>query len=168
MKLEWIEQEVPTGMKTKQVYAVVFNKNGKILLKKNIKNGKSYYGLAGGKPEPFDKDRNDTLRREYIEEVDTVLDDKIVYMGYQLVDEENDKPPYAQIRMVSLIKEIREKTPDPDNGQISERELVSPEIAIKLLNWGEIGEKIIHKAVQIATNEFGIDFDNTDDIIENV
>lgn len=168
MKLKWFEEEVPANLKTTQVYAVVFNKKGKILLKVGDKKGRKVCSLAGGTPENFDKDRIATLRREYIEEVNTTLADPIYYLGYQLVDEENGKPPYAQVRMTAMIKNIGEKLPDPDNGLTYDRILVEPEKAIELLNWGDIGEAIIRKAVKIAKENFKVDFSNIDNDIEKI
>lgn len=158
MRLEWIEQEVPKGIKVTQVYAVVFNSQGEILLKVEMKNGRKTYSLAGGTPEHFDKDRVDTLKREYIEEMNTTLKDPIYYLGYQLVDEENGKPPYAQIRMTAMIDSVGDKIPDIDTGLTYDRVFAEPGKAIELLSWGDIGEKIIKKAVEIAKQRFGLDF----------
>lgn len=158
MKLKWVEEEVPKNIEVRQVYAVVFNTEGKVLLKIENKNGKKYYGLAGGTPEPFDKNRLETLKREYLEEVNTTLKEPIYYLGYQYVDEENGIVPYAQIRMTAMIDKIGIKKPDPDNGVIYDRVLVEPKKAIELLNWGDIGEKIITKAVKTAKEKFGLNF----------
>lgn len=169
MKLEWIEKDVPSKMETRQVYAVVFDNLGRILLKVDtLTNGEKSYNLAGGTPEVFDKDIIATLRREYIEEVNTTLLDPIIYMGYQCVDEENKIPPYAQIRMTAVIDKIGKKQPDPDNQKTYERILVKPETAIKLLNWGKIGEQIVTKAVEIAKTKFNLKFSNDTDEIWDI
>lgn len=159
MKLKWIEADVPQNLEVHQVYAVVFNNEGKILLKGEYKkDGKIRYSLAGGTPESFDKDRIATLRREYIEEVNTTLKDPIYYIGYQYVDEENGTSPYAQVRMTAMIDKIGKPQKDPDNGELYDRKLVYPNEAIKLLNWGEIGEKIVNKAVEVAERHFNLEF----------
>lgn len=168
MKLQWFEEEVPSGVKVTQVYAVVFNRQGEILLKVGDKKGRNLCYLAGGTPESFDKDRVATLKREYIEEMNTTLKDPVYYLGYQLVDEENGKLPYAQIRMTAMIDTVGEKKPDPDTGLIYGRIFAEPEKAIKLLNWGEIGEKIIRKAVKIAKEKFELDFSNPNENVRNV
>ena len=157
IKLSWHNGEVPNNLKITQVYGVIFTQDGRILLKLETKNGKKVYSLAGGTPENFDKDLVATLRRELIEEVNTTVHNPI-YLGYQLVENDSNKPPYAQIRMVAMIDKIGKRQPDPDNGKTYERVLTSPHNAIKLLNWGEIGEKIILKAVEIAQNQLGIKF----------
>lgn len=168
MKLKWIEEEVPSSVKIKQVYGVVFNESGKTLLKVGGKHGMGSYSLAGGKPEVFDEGICSTLRREFIEEVNTTLKSPIIYLGYQLVDKEDGTKPYAQIRMAAMIDEIGERKPDPDCGITYGRVLVDPETAIKLLSWGEIGGKIIRKAKKIAQENFGINFQKIDEKIENV
>lgn len=168
MKLQWFEEEVPDGIKVTQVYAVVFNSQGEVLLKVGDKKGNNLYFLAGGTPESFDKDRVATLKREYIEEMNTTLKDPVYYLGYQLVDEENGKPPYAQIRMTAMIDNVGEKKPDPDTGLVYDRVFAEPEKAIKLLNWGDIGERIIRKAVEIAKEKFDLDFSNPSDEVKSI
>lgn len=168
MKLQWFEEKVPENIKIKQVYGVIFNENGETLLKFGDKNDRDLYYLAGGTPEECDKDMVATLKREFVEELNTTLKDPVYYLGYQLVDEENGKPPYAQVRMVAMIDKIGEKRPDPDCGKTYGRVLAKPENAIKLLSWGEIGEKIIRKAVKIAEEKFGLDFSKQDDVITSV
>ena len=159
MKLEWIEEEVPSNLEVHQVYAVVFDKKGNVLLKgETKKDGRVVYSLAGGTPEAFDKNRIAALRREYIEEVNTTLKGPIYYIGYQYVDEENGTTPYAQVRMTAMIDSIGELKPDPDNGMTYERILVSPQKAIELLNWGDIGPKLVRKAVEVAKEKFGLKF----------
>ncbi len=157
IKLIWQEKPVPKDMKVRQIYAVAFSKDGRILLKiENYKNEK-YYSLAGGTPESFDKNLEATLRREYLEEINTTLEEKIYYLGFQEVEGDKGFAAYAQVRTVALIDKIGEPSPDPDNGKIYKRVLVSPVEAIKLLNWGNIGQRIIEKATEIAKAEFGIE-----------
>lgn len=152
----WYDNEVPDNLKVKQVYGLVFSKDGRMLVRVvNKPDGRKMYCLAGGTPEPFDKDMEATLRREFIEEVNTTLQTPI-YAGYQLVDEENGKPPYAQVRMVALIDEIGPKQPDPDNGETYDRMLVHPDKVISLLNWGKVLVDQIATATQIAKTQLGI------------
>ena len=148
----WVDGEVPNDLPIKQVYGLLFTQDGRILLRKE----RGHFSLAGGKPEPFDEGIEGTLRRECLEEINTSLTDKIQIVGYQLVNEGNGIPPYAQLRMVAVIDKIGPKRPDPDGGEIYERLLTSPANAITLLNWGEVGKRQILGALKIAQNEFGI------------
>jgi len=164
--LTWHTGEVPEGLKITQVYGVIFTIDGKTLLKAEEKKGRKIYSLAGGTPESFDANRVETLRRELLEEVNVTIEEPIL-VGYQEVDEENGKEPYAQVRMTALIKEIGPSQPDPDNGETYERVLVSPETAIELLNWGTIDKQLIEESVAIAKKEFGIEI-NTEKKVTKV
>ena len=157
LNLIWQEKAVPNGMKVRQIFAVAFSEDGRILLKIDEYKNKKSYSLAGGTPEIFDENLEATLRREYIEEVNTTLKDNVYYLGFQQVEGDKDLPAYAQVRTVALIDKIGVASPDPDNGKIYERVLVSPNKAGKYLNWGSIGERIIEKATEIAKIKFGID-----------
>jgi len=77
-------------------------------------------------------------------------------LGYQEVDEENGRAPYAQVRMTAIIENIGPSRPDPDNGKTYDRILTSPKRAIELLNWGETGRLQIEEAVRIAKEQLGI------------
>lgn len=155
-KLTWYSNEVPNELKTRQVYGVIFTNDGRILLKVEAKeNGKTYYSLAGGTPEDYDSDRVATLRRELIEEVNVTIHAPI-YVGYQLVEDDNGKPPYAQVRMTAMIDNIGPVQPDPDTNETYKRLLTSPSRAIELLNWGNIGEILIEKSLEIVKSKFGL------------
>ncbi len=157
LKLTWHNEEVPKGMRVGQVYGVIFTIDGRTLLKVDTKaDGRKVYAIAGGTPEDFDADRIATLRRELVEEVNTTIGDDIYYVGYQEVSGDGDKPTYAQVRMTAMIEKIGERRPDPDNGETYERLLTTPKRAIELLKWGEIGEKLITRAVEIAKEKFGL------------
>ncbi len=154
------EEPVPQGMKITQSYGIIFNNQGQILLKVENKKGKQVYSFAGGTPEDFDANIEQTLRRELVEEVNTTIKQDVYYVGFQLIDEHNHIPPYAQVRFTALIDTIGNKQPDPDNGETYDRLLTTPKNAIKLLNWGEVAKLQIEKAVEIAKQKFGITFNN--------
>lgn len=164
IKIIWKNEEVPPSMKVKQVYGIVFNKEGRLLLKVSIENGKKIYSFAGGRPENFDKDRETTLKREFIEEINTTLSEEVYYLGYQEIQEDNITP-FAQVRMTAMVKEIGEKRPDPDNGETYDRIFVSPQYAIDLLGWGEVGKAQIEKAMVVAGEKFNLKFPNDDKMI---
>ena len=163
VKITWHFGEPPKDMKVRQVYAIVFDKTGRTLLKTEKFGNKTVYGMIGGTPEDFDADRIATLKREFLEEVNTTLKDPIFLVGYQVIDGDKDLPPYAQIRMVAMIDKIGKKQPDPDNGRTYDRILTTPEKAIKLLGWGEAAEKPIRRAFEIAQEEFNLKLTNFED-----
>ena len=147
---KWFDGEVPENVKIRQVYGLVFTKDGRMLMR--IEDGR--HSLAGGTPESYDKDKIETLKRELIEEVNTTIYEPVM-VGYQLVDEENGIPPYAQVRMTALIENIGEKKPDPATGKTYDRMLVPYYKGAELLGWGEIGAKQIESAFLVAKERFG-------------
>ena len=156
----WKNAPVPEGMEIRQVYGIIFADDGRILLLTENETDHIKYSLAGGRPEAYDKDMEDTCRRELIEEINTTIHTPI-YVGYQRVDEEDGTPPYAQVRMAAMIQSVGPIRPDPDNGQTYGRFLTAPDRAAVLLNWGEVGEKQIRRAAEMMKNQFGVTLNNT-------
>ena len=152
LKITWIENSVPSSLKVTQVYGIIFDIYGRILLKIEDKKDKKEYSFIGGKPETFDKDITSTLKRELKEEVNVEIEEPI-YIGYQLIEGDRDYP-YAQIRMTSLIKHIGKSQIDPDNGKTYIRVLVDKEKAKALLNYGKVGDDQIEKAYKEASSLF--------------
>ena len=146
---KWYNENVPKDLEIKQVYGIVFNEDGKIFLR--IDDG--IYKLTGGRPEIKDKSMEETLKREFIEEANIIIEN-IHFLGYQLVNENNGIKPYAQVRMIAQIDKIFENRPDLDNGKLYKRVFKTPEETIKLLNWGETGKKQIEAAVELARKYF--------------
>lgn len=165
MKLSWHEKEVPSNLKIRQVYGVLFTNDKRILLMKKMIDNKPFYSLSGGTPESYDENLVATLRRELVEEINTTIEDPI-YLGYQEVDFENGTEPFAQVRMVAKIRTIGEPLPDPDSGITYDRILTPPKFAGKTLNWGEIGNRIIEIATIVAEENFT--FGNESDVEEYV
>ena len=160
IKLKWINaSNVPNDLQVKQVYGVLFTTDGRVMLKIEQKNNALEYSLIGGTPEAYDKNMVDTLRREVGEEVSSTIGNPIM-LGYQLVDEQNGKQPYAQVRMVAIINNVGESKPDPDGGETYLRLLTNYKKAIKLLNWGGIGKAILNKAFKIAKKQLALKVTN--------
>ena len=153
--IKWESGPVPEGMKITQVYGIILDRTGRVMLRVDNKQGFIRYSLAGGRTEPYDAGIEETCRRELLEEVNTEIE-KPVYIGYQLVDEGNGAPQYAQVRMAALIRSIGKKQPDPDNGKTYERLMVAPECAAALLQWGDVGYEQIMRARDIVYNQYGI------------
>lgn len=152
----WHNGSSPEGMRVTQVYGLVFTNDGRLLLRVERKEERIKYSLAGGKPEKDDNGREETLKREFREEVNTSLKDGAYIVGYQQVDEEDGSPPYAQMRMTAIIDTIGRKQPDPDTGKTYDRLLTTPERAIELLDWGEVGAAQVNEAVRIAKEYLGL------------
>lgn len=152
MSITWMTGEVPEGLEVRQVYGIIFDWYGRILLK--VENG--IHNLIGGKPEECDSSYEDTLRRELLEEVNCTATN-LTTVGYQLVDEENGTPPYAQIRMTGIIGIIGDSKPDDDKPWcLYGRVFAEPIIAASLLGWGQVGVDQICDAFSVAESKFGI------------
>jgi len=143
VKYTWYNNSVPTDLKVRQVYGIAFTEDGRIILR--IENNK--YNLTGGKPEE-NESYEETLKREYIEELNVELD-KCYYLGYLLVEDNNEK--YAQVRMIAKIKSINENHGDPATGEMYGRELVNTDKVKDLLNYkGIAGNLMVDEAIQKA------------------
>ena len=154
-KYEWIPGQVPDGMKITQVYCIMFDRQGRVMLRLEKGPDGKRYSLAGGRPEPYDDGIEATCRRELLEEVNTEIETPVC-IGYQLADEENGTPAYAQIRMAAMIRSIGEKRPDPDNGETYDRYMATPEKAAMLLNWGDVGYQQVMAAKDVIYSQYGI------------
>lgn len=150
---KWCKGNVPNGIKVKQVYGIIFTLEGEML----VAIDRGHYTLAGGKPEPQDENLEATLKREIYEEVNITVGESYI-VGYQLVDDENGKEPYAQVRMTAVIERMEDITPDPASGRIFDRVLTKPHNAATLLAWGKVGEQQINDAMVIASQKWGIVF----------
>ena len=154
-KIDWVAVPVPEGMAVRQVYCIMLDRKGRVMLRVEKKPDRIKYSLAGGRPEVYDNRIEGTCRRELLEEVNTEIETP-VYIGYQLVNEGNGTPAYAQVRMAALIRKIGPKQPDPDNGKTYDRLLATPEKSAALLGWGEVGYSQVMKAKEVIYRRYGI------------
>ena len=143
VKYSWIKGNLPKNYKVRQVYGIVFSNDCRIVLR--IENNK--YKLTGGKPknnELFEE----TLKREYIEELNIEIDN-ISYLGYLLVEENDDK--YAQVRMIARVDKINDNRPDIDNGKLYGRFFSNLENVKKYLNYSDLaGNTMLDEAIEKA------------------
>ncbi len=152
-KYSWVRESVPQNLTIKQVYGIVFSNDGNILLR--IEDNK--YKLTGGKPEKYDKDFEETLKREYIEELNIELED-IHYLGYLLVEEDNNEK-YAQVRMIAKIKNIGESIPDKDNGKTYKRFMANTKKVKNYLKYPDLaGNQLIDEAINMAKEKYKLNF----------
>lgn len=145
---EWIRGSVPIGVQIKQVYGIVFDHQGMVLLR--VDN--EVYKLTGGKPEETDSDFEDTLKREYLEELNVELED-VHYLGYLKVIE--DDKVYAQVRMIGKIKHIGELRADTDSGKVYKRFMAKQENVKLYLKYPDVaGTKLVDDAIKMANEVF--------------
>ena len=152
-KYSWLKEKVPESLDIKQVYGVVFSDEGQILLR--VEDNK--YKLTGGKPESYDSNFEETLKREHLEELNIEIED-IYYLGYLLVEEET-KEKYAQVRMIARVKSIGDIRPDPDNGKTYKRFMSSVKNVKSYLNYPDLaGNQLIEDAIHLAKETYQINF----------
>lgn len=153
-KYRWVKSAVLDNLEVKQVYGVAFFDDGKVLLR--VEDGT--YKLTGGKPEIYDTCFEDTLIREYLEEINVKICD-IYYLGYQLVDEENGLKPYAQVRMIARIEKIGDPILDVDSGKTYKRFLANFNTVQKYLNYTDsAGKQLIDDAILLAKEKYHFNF----------
>ncbi len=131
-----------------QVYGIVFNDNGEILVCRESKEGS--WIIPGGHPEEGES-IEDTLKRELLEEVDVEVEG-IKPLGVQKVifpDNDPDKAIY-QVRCVAKLKKLNPQTPDPANDSTWERKFVPASEVTNYVKWGKTGEAIFRDAIKLA------------------
>lgn len=153
----WIKENVPQNLIVKQVYGIAFSNDGNIVLREEDNK----YKLTGGKPEKCDKGFEETLKREYIEELNIELED-VYYLGYLLAEEDNNEK-YAQVRMIAKIKTIGENKPDVDNGKTYKRFMANIKNVKNYLNYSDLaGNQLIDDAISMAKEKYKLNFNDTE------
>jgi hypothetical protein len=129
--------------KTTQAYGVCFYGDKMVI---GFGGKKKSWGLIGGtieKGETFEE----TLKREIIEESNMeVL--KCLPIGYQEVIKTDSYK--IQLRYVCKIRPLGPFIEDPDES-ITEIKLIDPNTYKKYFDWGEVGERIIERALELKS-----------------
>lgn len=130
--------------KVTQTYGVCFV-GDKIVVVHSIKGG-SHWVLPGGSME-VGETFEECLRREIQEESNM----KVIHfspIGYQEVS--FDGKIYNQLRYFCIVEPYGDFTSDPD-GSITEIKLIDPKDYKQYFDWGEIGERIIERAIEFKS-----------------
>lgn len=142
MKREWFANEPHSSLRVTQVYGFCvdhLSADANVLLLDDGGN----LTLPGGKPEVADANWVETLRREAMEEASILLAVPRL-LGYLRVSQPG-REPFAQIRYMAQVQELRQPAVDPATGRLYRREWVPIERVAGLLNWGA------HGHAQVAT-----------------
>ncbi len=128
-----------------QAYGICFLKD-KILIVNNIAKPGSYTPVGGSVEEGENPD--DALVREVQEESNM----KVVHfqpIGYQKVtDVSGVQKPYYQLRYFCIVESYGPFVSDPA-GKVTEVLKVDPKDYKKYFDWGEIGDSIINRALEL-------------------
>jgi ADP-ribose pyrophosphatase YjhB (NUDIX family) len=108
---------------------------------------KGYWTPPGGRVEVGESVR-DTVTREIKEETNMkVLKQR--FIGYQ--DISDPAGVISQARSVCIVEPYGPFAQDPDGGEITKIELIDPKEYKKYFDWGEIGEHLMKRALQVKT-----------------
>lgn len=125
-----------------QIYGVCFYQDKLVI----VRNGKrNTWGLVGGHLEEGESPE-ETLRREVKEESNMEII-RWRPIGVQEVTNSNGEVSF-QLRAVCKVKPLGDFEEDPV-GTISEAKLIDPKDYLEYFDWGEIGEKIISRSIQL-------------------
>lgn len=128
-----------------QSYGVCFLGNKMVIV---LNGKKKTWGLVGGSIEEGES-YEECLKREVLEESNMrVLVCKPV--GYQMVEQQGRGSDY-QLRYVCLVEPVGPFISDPA-GSITEIKIIDPKDYKQYFDWGEIGDRIIQRALEIKSN----------------
>lgn len=130
-----------------QAYGICLNNQNEVLI--CHEPGREHWGLPGGGLE-LGETAAEALRREFMEEVDTEIDN-IQPLGVQKVEESGKT--YYQSRFFCRAKNLLPQTLDPDTGLIYERKFIPLADLNNYLKWGRIGDAIIALAFDVLRQE---------------
>lgn len=136
-----------------QVYGIVFNRKGEILLIRE----KGKWKIPGGTPEDGETEI-ETLKRELIEEADVKISN-VFPLGAQRVEFPNNPNKkegdlYYQLRYVCLMDELLPSTPDPATGLMNDRMFVPADKVTEYVKWGNTGSAMFTDAVEVFKRKF--------------
>lgn len=139
-----INSELDLGNKKIQVVHAYCFYEGKIVLVYNERKG--YWTPPGGKVEAGES-AQDAVIREVKEETNiNVIEQR--FIGYQNITE--PQGVVSQTRSVCIVEPFGPFTGDPD-GDITKIELIDPADYKKYFDWGEIGDHIMQRALELKS-----------------
>jgi ADP-ribose pyrophosphatase YjhB (NUDIX family) len=147
--LTWLQSDqLEQYQPYRQVYGVVFNATGEILLIQE--NGK--WKIPGGTPEA-NETAEETLRRELTEEADVTIS-KLAPIGVQRVEHPNNPNTgegdvFYQYRYACLLDELQPSSPDPATGMTHPRKFVPAAQVTDHVKWGPSGDAMFKAAIKV-------------------
>jgi len=141
-KIEIFEEDNFSRLKDiKQAYGFIFDKEKKLLIIKQPT--KEEWGLPGGTPEKYDKNWEETLRREVIEEADVEIKNikPLFYITSKCLTKNISKGKEGtMLRAIAEVNSIKPQTIDPATGDINKRKFIRPKDFLKYCPWEENGK----------------------------
>jgi 8-oxo-dGTP pyrophosphatase MutT (NUDIX family) len=140
----------------RQIHGLCLNDKGEVLICRETEE--EGWKLPGGRPEN-NETPTETLKRELMEEVDIVVDN-IKAIGTQRVNFPNNPKKsegdlFYQVRYFCKIKKLLPQSIDPDTGVLYDRKFIPIRELNNYLKWGEIGEIIVMRVLEIKNKRCG-------------
>lgn len=148
IKMTWErERSIEKYRPITQVYGIVFNNKGEILICRETPDDK--WQIPGGKPEEGES-IEEALNRELEEEVG-VKASKVLPLGVSQVEYPNNPNHqegelFYQARYVVILDELLPQSPDPATGHVWERRFVPANQITYFVDWGELGTAMFRDA----------------------
>jgi len=149
--IEWINtRDVEKYQPITQVYGVVFNSKGEILICREKETGE--WQIAGGHPEEGEIVAQ-VLERELLEEVDVIVKD-IIPLGTQRISfpDNPTKPIIYQVRCIATLDKLLPQTTDPASGNTWQRKFVQSKEVTSYVKWGITGNAMFEDAIETWRN----------------
>lgn len=138
-----------------QSYGVCFNEKGEILVIRTPQSEE--WSLPGGTIE-LNETPDQTLKREFLEEVTIEIADNPILLGAQLCESfPNGNNRIYQLRYACQIKEIFPQKPDPANNILYIMKFVPASKVTEYVKWNVIGDEIFKQAQEIAKNNWKLE-----------
>ena len=136
---EGLEDKVLQG-----VHGLCFYKDKLVVVYSERKN---YWSLPGGGIEPGETYEEATVREVREETNMKILHQELI--GFQDIYEPNRT--IRQTRSFCIVEPYGSFERDPDDGEITEIKLIDPKDYKQYFNWGEIGDRIMQRALELKT-----------------
>lgn len=146
--IEWINtRDVEKHQPITQVYGVVFNNKGEILICREKETGE--WQIPGGHPEEGES-VSQTLERELFEEVDVTVK-SIIPLGTQRISfpDNPEKSIIYQVRCIATLDKLLPQTIDPASGNVWQRKFVPPNEITQHVSWGITGNAMFQDAITL-------------------
>jgi len=144
----------------RNVVGICLNDNQEVLICRETEE--EGWKLPGGRPENGENSIQ-TLKRELMEEVNIVVNN-IKAIGTQRVDfpdnpKKSEGDLFYQVRYFCKIKGLLPQKIDPDSGVLYDRKFIPILELNNYLKWGEIGDVIVNKVLEIENIKLLKDFE---------
>lgn len=131
------------GKKVDGVQGYCFYKDKLVIV---YSESKGYWNLPGGGVE-----EGESIEQALVREIKEETNMRVISMrviGYQdLTDPHRE---YRQARFICLVEPYGDFVRDPDGGEITEIKLIEPKNLKKYLDWGEVGDHCLERAIQVV------------------